>query len=591
MSRSAPSAGDDLPPSHKVDALRTTRELIARVREVSANSIIRILGLMMLGAVFDSAGLLLLLPILSILVETPAPGGLSGWLDAAGLSELPQQLAVLLAAFVIAGLLRAQVAHARDTSVAAFQADFAMTERADLIGRIAATRWADIALIGHARVANAVVTDIDRASSAVYLLLRIAIAALTLITLLAVAVSLSAQLTLLAGIMFVLGAAFVGRNWRGALSLGSGARRAMLAMHATTAGFMDGLKTAMSENSQGVFLRQAGQILEQARANAVNQQVAQSRSRRLFTSATTLFAAALVGGGVMLGIPTTTLIAVIIVIARMAAPTLLLQQTIQSYLFALPSFAAIRSLHAEIGRQPPALQSAADASLAIGPIRFDKAVYRHEPSSGGVGGVGPISLLIHPGQIVGIQGASGAGKTTFLDLLTGLIEPQAGTVTVGAIAPYGAQGAAWRSTLAYQSQSTFQINDTVRANLLLSGAAGLSDADMWCALELVCMDDIVRRLPGGLDGTMGEVGATLSGGERQRIALARGLLRGPQVLILDEALAAVDIPAEHRILGNIRKAMPGLTMVIVAHRPESLALCDTILTFRQGLIVAGPSSE
>ncbi|PLK24011.1 hypothetical protein C0V72_06415 [Porphyrobacter sp. TH134] len=586
MSRSAPSAEDDLPSSHKVDALRTTRELIARVREVSANSIIRILALMMLGAVFDSAGLLLLLPILSILVEAPAPGGLSGWLDAAGFSELPQQLAVLLAAFVIAGLLRAQVAHARDTSVAAFQADFAMTERADLIGRIAATRWADIALIGHARVANAVVTDIDRASSAVYLLLRIAIAALTLITLLAVAVSLSAQLTLLAGIMFVLGAAFVGRNWRGALSLGSGARRAMLAMHATTAGFMDGLKTAMSENSQGVFLRQAGQILEQARANAVNQQVAQSRSRRLFTSATTLFAAALVGGGVMLGIPTTTLIAVIIVIARMAAPTLLLQQTIQSYLFALPSFAAIRSLHAEIGRQPPALQNAADASLAIGPIRFDKAVYRHHPG----GGVGPISLVIHPGQIVGIQGASGSGKTTFLDLLTGLIEPQAGTVTVGAIAPYGAEGAAWRSTLAYQSQSTFQINDTVRANLLLSGAAGLADADMWRALELVCMDDIVRRLPGGLDGTMGEVGATLSGGERQRIALARGLLRRPQVLILDEALAAVDIPAEHRILGNIRKAMPGLTMVIVAHRPESLALCDTILTFRQGLIVGDPSS-
>lgn len=586
MSRPAPSAGDDLPTSHKVDALRTTRELIIRVQEVSANSIIRILALMMLGAVFDSAGLLLLLPILSILVEAPAPNGLSGWLDAAGFSELPQQLAVLLAAFVIAGLLRAQVAHARDTSVAAFQADFAMTERADLIGRIAATRWADIALIGHARVANAVVTDIDRASSAVYLLLRIAIAALTLITLLAVAVSLSAQLTLLAGIMFVLGAAFVGRNWRGALRLGSGARRAMLAMHATTAGFMDGLKTAMSENSQGVFLRQAGQILEQARANAVNQQVAQSRSRRLFTSATTLFAAALVGCGVMLGIPTTTLIAVIIVIARMAAPTLLLQQTIQSYLFALPSFAAIRSLHAEIGRQPPALQSAADASLAIGPIRFDKAVYRHHPG----GGVGPISLVIHPGQIVGIQGASGAGKTTFLDLLTGLIEPQAGSVTVGAIAPYGAHGAAWRSTLAYQSQSTFQINDTVRANLLLSGAAGLTDADMWRALKLVCMDDIVRRLPGGLDGTMGEVGATLSGGERQRIALARGLLRRPQVLILDEALAAVDIPAEHRILGNIRKAMPGLTMVIVAHRPESLALCDTILTFRQGLIVGDPSS-
>lgn len=572
---------------HGTDALRATRELIARLREVSGDRFIRILALMVLGAVFDSAGLLLLLPILSILVDPPGQNAIAGALEAWGLYGLPEQLAVLLAGFVIAGLLRAQVAHMRDTGAAAFQASFAARERTDLIARIAATRWVDIATLGHARVANAVITEIDRSSNAVQLLLRICVAALTLATLLSVALYLSARLTMLAIILLVLGGVFVWRGWRHAIALGSGARRAMLAMHATTASFMGGLKTAMSENSQAVFLSQSSRILEQARANQARQQEAQSSTRRLFTSAATLFAAGMVGCGVMLEVEVTTLIALIIVIARMAAPTLQLQQTIQSYLFVLPSFEGVQSLRAEIGTLPPAVSLDVDSGLLPGPIRFDQVVYRHGVDGGGVG---PIDCVIMPGQIIGIQGASGAGKTTFLDLLTGLIEPQSGTVTIGRIAPYGPQGAAWRSKLAYQSQSTFQINDTVRANLLLSGATQADDADMWHAIGLVCMDAIVRRLPGGLDGSVGEVGATLSGGERQRIALARGLMRRPELLILDEALAAVDIPTEHRILSNIRAAMPELTIVIVAHRPESLTLCDRVLTFRQGRIVEDLSS-
>jgi ATP-binding cassette subfamily C protein len=587
MDRLEGMAATSLPGGGRAAPLSTTRALLARMHAVSGRGFWRVPALMMLGAAFDGAGLLLLLPILAILVARPGESVLAERLAAMGFANPAQQLAVLLGGFVVAGLIRAQVGHARDVGIAAFQADFGRKERADILARIAHARWADIAALGHARVTNAVITESERAAGAILLLFRILVTGLTLLTLLAVAFYLSAVLTAFAALSLLLGAVFVRRRWRESMRLGSGARGAMQAMHAATAGFMNGLKTAMSENSQGIFLAEANRILKQGRANGFEQQRAQSQSRRLFTSATTLFAAALVGCGVLLAIPVSTLIAAIIIIARMAAPTLQLQQTVQAYLFALPSFASLEALRSEIGMLAPAVPAPAGVASPRGPIVFDRAVYRHGAEGGGVG---PVDCVIMPGEIIGIAGPSGAGKTTFLDLLTGLIEPQSGAVTVGGRAVHGPQGDAWRARLAYQGQSTFQVNDTIRANLLLSGAADPSETDLWHALRLAAMDAFVRQLPGGLDAGMGEVGATLSGGERQRIALARGLMRRPDLLILDEALAAIDIPTEQRILADIRAAMPEATIVIVAHRPESLAICDRILTFRDGLVEEGLSS-
>src|SRR5262249_44926681 len=146
-------------------------------------------------------------------------------------------------------------------------------------------------------------------------------------------------------------------------------------------------------------------------------------------------------------------------------------------------------------------------------------------------GVSALSLRLLPGTFVGIAGTSGAGKTTFADLLVGLLKPQAGRITVGGAPLDAALLASWRSQLSYISQDPFLFHDSVRRNLLWA-RPGASEAEMWDALALAGADAIVRRMEGALDAVVGERGSLVSGGERQRIALARALLRRPRLLVM-----------------------------------------------------------
>ena len=136
--------------------------------------------------------------------------------------------------------------------------------------------------------------------------------------------------------------------------------------------------------------------------------------------------------------------------------------------------------------------------------------------------------------------------------------------------------AEWRETLSYVSQDPFLFHDSIRRNLLWASAKA-SDEEMWKMLGVAEAADLVRALPAGLDTIVGERGALLSGGERQRIALARALIRKPSFLLLDEATSAIDLTSERRILGRLRALEPRPAILMIAHRGESLALCDRLV--------------
>jgi ATP-binding cassette subfamily C protein len=160
--------------------------------------------------------------------------------------------------------------------------------------------------------------------------------------------------------------------------------------------------------------------------------------------------------------------------------------------------------------------------------------------------------------------------------MVGLYSPQAGTIRLGEKALDGPVLATWRESLSYVSQDPFLFHDSIQRNLLWA-RPDASDEDMWQALELADANRLVRNLPGGLDAVVGERGTLLSGGERQRIALARALIRKPSFLLLDEATSAIDLKSEGRILERLRGLDPRPAILIIAHRGESLALCDRVI--------------
>lgn len=185
-------------------------------------------------------------------------------------------------------------------------------------------------------------------------------------------------------------------------------------------------------------------------------------------------------------------------------------------------------------------------------------------------------LLIPAGSSIGIVGASGSGKTTAVDILLGLLRPQAGQILVDGVDVLSDMPG-WLAHIGYIPQMIFMLDGTVRANVMFGHSDdGHADEKVWAALEEAQMADFVRSLPKGIDTAIGERGVRLSGGQRQRIGIARALFTNPDVLILDEATSALDNETEEAIMQAINSLHGKKTMVIIAHRLTTIEGCDMV---------------
>jgi ATP-binding cassette subfamily C protein len=367
---------------------------------------------------------------------------------------------------------------------------------------------------------------------------------------------------------------------------------ANLSLLDSTAQFLGGLKLAISQNLQTRFVAEFRRDLNELTARQVAFVRQHSRRRELFSIATALAGGLLVllGFGVFAVAPA-TLIALLLVVARMSGPAGQIQQGALQLAQTLPVYGQVKTLIRELAALPHAAPLAVGANVSAlpeGPIALANVSFRYRGAEGAGRGVRDIDLILAPGECVGITGPSGAGKTTLADLLAGLFPPDQGAITVGGQLLDGATLAAWRDRVSYVAQDPFLFHDTIRRNLAWA-AKPTSEADLWEALRVAGADQVVRGMARGLDTLAGERGTLMSGGERQRIALARAVLRKPRLLVLDEATGAIDIAAERGILTRLRVLLPQPTIVIIAHRSESLALCDRVLRMEAGRMAgSGP---
>jgi ATP-binding cassette, subfamily B, bacterial PglK len=251
------------------------------------------------------------------------------------------------------------------------------------------------------------------------------------------------------------------------------------------------------------------------------------------------------------------------------------------------SGAAIDNIYEDL-RAVEALEKYRDAESvapADGPgrITFEGVTFRYSPDAPPA--VRDLSITIEPGESIGIVGPTGGGKSTLVDLMTGLLAPTSGSVCIDGV-DLRTCTRAWQRRLGVVPQSVFLIDDTLRRNVALGlPDAAIDDRAVASAIRAAQLDEVVAGLPDGLETTLGERGVRLSGGQRQRVAIARALYREPSVVIFDEGTASLDNATEATVMRTLTSLRGGRTLVAIAHRLSTVRTADRILVMDHGELV------
>ncbi|MGH6943556.1 MAG: peptidase domain-containing ABC transporter [Geminicoccaceae bacterium] len=283
-------------------------------------------------------------------------------------------------------------------------------------------------------------------------------------------------------------------------------------------------------------------------------------------------ARAIVAGDMSIG----ALIASTILTARALAP---MRQLVGAW-------QQLQSVRAAFGRldelmnEPIELSAAPKPALVLrGRIRFEQVTYRYDENSRPA--LEAVDLAIEPGQVLGVMGPPGSGKSTFAKLLLGLDQPEHGRILIDDLDVRLWSPAVLRQQIGVVPQEVQLFGGTIAENIAM-GAVDRSFERVAAAARFVGAHDFIQRLPQGYETRLGERGSGLSAGQRQLISIARALIRNPRLLVLDEATSALDAAGEQVLLTNLKRASRGRTIVMITHRLAALAVADRVLFFADG---------
>ena len=548
------------------------------------------LTLNLADALLAGVGLLMLLPLLSLAGvfggTEQTPISWPAWIRH-GLDDVPpdDKLLMMLGVFVGLIALQALVQLRRERHGQQLQLRFVDHLRESLFAAIAQARWRFLAQHHSSEFLSVLTTDIGRIGMGTHFLSQLFTQLLTFPVYLAVAFQLSPHVTGLALLTGTLLWALLRKSRDIAKQSGLLMSRANQGLFNELQEFLAALKLIKIHGEESGYQRQFQHAMGHLRDQQLEFNSVRTRSQLAFRIGGGLALASLTYAALVWAkVPAAKLLVLIAIFSRMLPQLSSIHMGFQQLWHMLPAFNTwqewVRLCETE--RDVPLRQASATPGTRLSrDIQFVDVRYRH-PNSDKTFSIPSLTIPAH--KTTAIIGPTGSGKTTFLDLLCGLNEPHSGLMYVDGQAFTATVG--WRQRLAYIPQETAILDGTLRDNLTW-GHDQMDDPALWAALEQAAAGPFARQLPQGLDTWVGERGVRLSGGEKQRLAMARALLRKPELLILDEATSALDCEHQQIILEAIRNLHGLMTVLIVTHRHEEIRdLLDGQIQVDQGRMSA-----
>jgi ATP-binding cassette subfamily C protein len=570
------------------------RRFIVFVREftqcVRPAALTAALVLVLLSAATEGIGLALLVPLVQSLSDSGQVIGGLGFAVRQTLSivGLPVSLSALVTVFVGLIVFRAILVAARDITLTRLRLDFINRLRRRIYKAVAEARWSSLMRHRLSDFLEVLTSQIGRISAGCFFFLRLPAMIVLAAVQIGVAFILSPLLTVgvlcWGGLLLALLQRRFGGRYREELKFAEAYRKTF----AEISDFLHALKLAKSYNAESrhVAAFEAAMERENIQSMALDGRTTAMRLAIQIGAAATLGAFVYLGATIgQVGLA--GLLVMIVIFSRLAPLISEFQQGWQSVEHMLPAFDRVMELWklcAAAAEPVSHVTGRVDLrhEIALCRVRFS---YNNEP---GPGTLEALDLVIPAGATIAIVGPTGAGKSTLADLLLGILTPDTGTVLIDGVPLTGALLGRWRRSIGYVPQDNFLFNDTIRANLLWA-LPEAREQDIDWALSVAAADRFVAELPEGIETVVGERGLRLSGGERQRLGLARALLRRPTLLILDEAMSALDNETERAVQTAIDRLHGSITMVLIAHRLSTVRGADRILVLDRGkLVQEGP---
>ncbi|MFZ5493494.1 MAG: ABC transporter ATP-binding protein [Pseudomonadota bacterium] len=559
------------------------RVLLHLARAYPGRSLLTLASLLLAG-LLDGVGLSSLLAMLVSVagddsVGQPLPAQqVTQFLSALG---IPPQLGPMLALMVVAMVVKALISLAANAQVGYTMARVATDLRQRLLRAALSSRWEYYLHTPIGSLSNAISGETNQAANTYFCAAQMMTVLVQALIYSGLALLVSWQATLAA---LLLGGVLMG----GMGGLVSRARRAAKRQQKLTAALVVYLTDVLQsvkplkamgreDLADGILVAQTRQIDKALRKQVIAKEALPAVQDPLF--------AALAAGGLYLAIAHLglSLGSVMVVIFLLARVLGYFSKAQRHYQAMVASGTAYWRVHAAIERaqaaaEPPAggAPPALDHGIELRGVRF---AYGDRMVLDGV------DLAIPAGRLTTLIGPSGAGKTTLVDIVIGLLRPQAGAVLVDGVPLDTLDRRAWRRMIGYVPQETLLLHDSVLVNVTL-GDPNLTREDAERALRQAGARDFVSALPQGLDTPVGERGGKLSGGQRQRIAIARALVHEPALLILDEPTSALDAAAEVAVRDTLHALKGRYTLLAITHRPALLDVSDQVLHIAHGTLRA-----